>query len=787
MSRRFRLQIWNGKGAGMKSPLRKRIPRELKGEFGKYLVVFLLMVLTIGFVSGFLVADGSMLKAYNESFDKYNIENGNFRTAEKIYSSQWKDIEAAGVTLYENYYIEEDLDNGSTMRFFKNREKVNKVCLMKGEMPSGQGEIAIDRMYADNNSLQVGDTLIRGKKSWKITGLVALSDYSALFQNNNDSMFDSVKFGVGIVTPEEFETLDQEKLQYNYAWIYNQQPKDEKEEKKVSEDLMEDIGNVVTLEAFVPRYLNQAIIFTGDDMGGDKAMVVMLLYIVIVIMAFVFGITISNTIRKEAGVIGTLRASGYTRRELILHYMTLPVLVTLIGALIGNILGYTVFKGVCAGMYYGSYSLPTYVTIWNAEAFLLTTVVPVIIMILINYAVLRYRLQLSPLKFLRRDFSGKKQKRAMYLSPKIGIFSRFRLRVIFQNVSNYMVLFVGVIFANLLLFFGMLLPSALDHYQLEIQENMLAKYQYMLSVPASVSSGNKLDGMISLLEYYMDTRTDNKDAEKFSAYSLNTMPGKYKSEEIVLYGVEPDSQYIYADLSGDGVYISSAYADKFRIKKGDIITLKEQYEKDEYSFKVDGIYDYTASLCVFMERDKLNEVFDLGDDYFGGYFSDTEIKDIDSKYIGSVIDLESLTKISRQLDVSMGDMMGMMYGFSVIIFLVVIYLLSKVIIEKNAQAISMTKILGYTDGEISRLYILSTSLVVVICLLLSLPIERQIMEVLFREMMLSSISGWITMWVDPMIYVKMMAIGIATYAVVAVLEFRRIRHVPMDEALKNVE
>lgn len=787
MSRRFRLRTWNGKGVIMKSPLRKRIPRELKGEFGKYLVVFLLMVLTIGFVSGFLVADGSMLKAYDESFDKYNIENGNFRTAEKVYRSQWKDIEAAGVTLYENYYIEEDLDNGSTMRFFKNREKVNKVCLMKGEMPSGQGEIAIDRMYADNNSLQVGDTLIRGKKSWKITGLVALSDYSALFQNNNDSMFDSVKFGVGIVTPEEFETLDQEKLQYNYAWIYNQQPKDEKEEKKVSEDLMEDIGNVVTLEAFVPRYLNQAIIFTGDDMGGDKAMVVMLLYIVIVIMAFVFGITISNTIRKEAGVIGTLRASGYTRRELIFHYMTLPVLVTLAGALIGNILGYTVFKGVCAGMYYGSYSLPTYVTVWNAEAFLLTTVVPVIIMILINYAVLRYRLQLSPLKFLRRDFSGKKQKRAVYLSPKIGIFSRFRLRVIFQNVSNYLVLFVGVIFANLLLFFGMLLPSALDHYQLEIQGNMLAKYQYMLSVPASVSSGNKLDGMLSLLEYYMDTRTDNKDAEKFSAYSLNTMPGKYKSEEIVLYGVEPDSQYIHADLSGDGVYISSAYADKFRIKKGDIITLKEKYEKDEYSFKVDGIYDYTASLCVFMERDKLNEVFDLGDDYFGGYFSDTEIKDIDSKYIGSVIDLESLTKISRQLDVSMGDMMGMMYGFSVIIFLVVIYLLSKVIIEKNAQAISMTKILGYTDGEISRLYILSTSLVVVICLLLSLPIERQIMEVLFREMMLSSISGWITMWVDPMIYVKMMAIGIATYAVVAVLEFRRIRHVPMDEALKNVE
>ena len=94
----------------------------------------------------------------------------------------------------------------------------------------------------------------------------------------------------------------------------------------------------------------------------------MLLYIVMAILAFVFGITISNTIRKEAGVIGTLRASGYTRRELIIHYMSLPVVITLIGALVGNILGYTLLKQVCAGMYYGSYSLPTYVTIWNAEA-----------------------------------------------------------------------------------------------------------------------------------------------------------------------------------------------------------------------------------------------------------------------------------------------------------------------------------------------------------------------------------------------------------------------------------
>ena len=782
----------------MKSPLRKRLPRELKSEIGKYLVVFILMVATIGFVSGFLVADGSMLTAYNESFEKYKIEDGNFRTAEQIYKTQREEIEDLGMKLYDNFYLEEPLDNGSTMRIFKNREEINKVCLMEGSLPEKTGEIAIDRMYADNNGLSVGDTLTSGKRTWKVTGLVALSDYSALFQNNNDSMFDSVKFGVSVVTEEEFDSLDQSKLQYNYSWIYDQKPETEKEEKKVSEDLMEDIGGIVTLESFVPRYVNQAIIFTGDDMGGDKAMVTMLLYIVIVIMAFVFGITISNTIRKEAGVIGTLRASGYTRQELVLHYMTLPVLVTLAGALIGNILGYTVFKDVCAAMYYGSYSLPTYVTIWNAEAFLLTTVVPVIIMLVVNYGVLRHKLKLSPLKFLRRDLSsGRGQKRAIRLSPKIKIFSRFRLRVIFQNMSNYVVLFIGIVFANLLLMFGLLLPSALAHYQVEIQENMLAKYQYMLQVPVSAVSGNKFESLMSLLEFYMDSQTDNEDAEEFSAYSLNTLPGKYKSEEVTFYGIEPDSKYVKIDFADTGaenssdadaeVYISKAYADKFLLHTGDTITLKEKYEKDEYSFRIVGIYDYTAALCVFMPRSELNQIFDLGDDYYSGYFSDTEITDIKDQYIGSVIDLDALTKISRQLDVSMGSMMGLINGFAIMIYMVLIYLLSKIIIEKNAQSISMVKILGYTNGEISRLYIFSTSIVVVICLLVSLPIETALMNVLFREMMLASISGWITLWIDPMIYVQMFAAGIITYGLVALLEFRRVKKVLMDEALKNVE
>lgn len=773
-----------------KNPLHKRLLREMKTELGKYIVIFILLVTTIGFVSGFLVADNSMLLAYNDGFQKYNIEDGHFVTEKKMNRAQLKSVAASGNTLYEMFYAEESLDNGSTMRIYKKRDKVNGVCLMEGELPVQPDEIAIDRMYADNNGLKVGDTIHNGIKSWKITGLVALSDYSCLFSDNNDTMFDSLKFGVGIVTEENFSSYTKGDLTWCYAWKYPEKPKDDAQEKEWADDFRDLLVQEVTLEEYVPCYLNQAIQFTGDDMGSDKAMMVVLLYIVIVIMAFVFSVTISNTITREAAVIGTLRASGYTKRELVLHYATMPVLVTLIGAGIGNILGYTVMKDVCAGMYYGSYSLPTFVTVWNADAFVKTTVIPVILMFLINVLTLTGKLKLSPLKFLRRDLSRKKQKRALHLSHCLPFFMRFRLRVIFQNMSNYMVLLVGILFANFLLIFGMAFPSALKHYQDTIEDSMLCKYQYMLSVPENaLNDDRKLESMFHMLQYTTGVETENEDAEKFSAYSLQTEPenSMMNSEEVLLYGIEPDSRYISPDVSGSQVYMSSALQQKYDLHIGDTITMKEKYESDEYTFTITGVYEYSSTLALFMSREYLNKTFDFGSTYFGGYFSDSEITDIDEKYIGSVIDVDAMTKISRQLLKSMGGMMYLVEGFAILIFVVLVYLLSKIIIEKNSQSISVTKILGYNNGEISRLYILSTTIMVVLFILISLPVEGSLIRAVFVFCIKIMMNGWIELYMDPMIYLKMFALGIVTYAVVAALEYRRIRKVPMTDALKNVE
>lgn len=760
----------------MGNPLNKRFLRELKGELAKYIVIFVFMTAVIGLISGFLIADGSMYDTYNKSFEKYNIEDGNFELYSKADESVIDKLEKENVTIYENFYKEEtvvrhnniknDEDSQSTLRFYVNREEVDKVDLMEGSLPEDINEIAIDRMYAENNDIKVQDTLTVGSRILKVTGLVALSDYSSLFSDNSDTMFDSLKFGVGVVSQKCFDAYDDTHIHYVYSWLYDNKPEDDKEAKLMADDFVKTISANAILVNYIPQYINQAIHFTGDDIGSDRSMMIVLLYVLIVIMAFVFAVTTNNTIVKEANVIGTLRASGYTRGELLRHYILLPIIVTIFGALVGNILGYTVFKDIFVATYYGSYSFPTYHTLWNADAFLLTTVVPVIIMLVINIVIIGCRLKLSPLKFLRRDLSGKQKKKAMRL-PAFRFFNRFRLRIIIQNMPNYITLFIGILFANVLLLFGIMLGPMLTHYQNEITDKLIAKHQYVLKTLVDV---------------------DDNAAEKYCVKTLATIEGRLKSEDVLVYGVKDNS--IYADintasLKDNEVYITNGYADKFRIKKGDKITLKEKYDDNEYEFTVKDTYDYPSSFAIFMSDAAFKNVFDKSEDYYSGYFSDN-ILDIDEKYVATQITLDDLTKISRQLDRSMGETFNLVKIFAVVLFAVLMFLLTKLIVEKNTTSISMVKILGYSNREISRLYVTSTTIVVVLSVALSIGLSVIIMNYLFRVFM-EEMSGWISCYYAPHIFPVMFILNITVYAVISFFMMAKIKKIPMDEALKTVE
>ena len=400
-------------------------------------------------------------------------------------------------------------------------------------------------------------------------------------------------------------------------------------------------------------------------------------------------------------------------------------------------------------------------TICNAEAFILTTVVPLIIMLVINFITLMYKLSISPLKFIRKDLTRKKNRRTLKL-PNFKFITRFRLRIILQNKGNYITLFVGILFANIMLLFGMMMHPLLTHYQNEIVDNMIAKNQYVLKNSVEVK---------------------NKNAEKYSLTSLQ-INRRSLSEDISLYGIEEDSKYFKKNIE-NGMYISDGLSEKYKINKGDTFTLKDKYSGKKYKIKVAEVINYPGSLSVFMTRDKLNSLIDKDKNYFSGYFSNEKLS-IDDKDVASVITEKDMTKTSRQLNVSMGNMFYLINVFAICLFVLLIYLLTKLIIEKNKNSISMVKILGYNNREVGKLYITATTWMVGLSIIISLILSTEIIDQIYFEMM-KDYNGWLTLYLEQKTYVEMFIIGIVCYGIVAFFQFKKIKKIPMDNALKNVE
>lgn len=830
----------------MRNPLTKRVPRELLGDWHKYLVILLFTVLMIGAASGVYVANDSMEQSIADAKTNCLLEDGRFELdrraddelisdiesgkradvrqhyldkayeeadkvveeigaempaemlgeakstaraeaekavdeeygkAEKKYGLDKKDFTARPVTVYENFYKEtsEGADGKTTVRVYQTRDDIDLADIHEGRFPEAENEIAVDRMHADNVGIKVGDMLNIGGEEYKVTGLIACVNYSTLFAKNTDMMFDAITFDVAMVTPEAFDTINA-RLHYNYAWKYRDAPDGDKENAEYSDDFMLSLisscaVNDCELRDYVPVYLNQAVNFAPDDMGSDKVMMGILVYILMAVIAFIFAITTSTTITKESSVVGTLRASGYTKGELLRHYITMPIIVTLLGAVIGNILGYTLFKDVVVKMYYNSYSLMTYRTILNADAFVRTTVVPLILMIVINLVIIGRMLKLSPLRFLRHDLSRTKRSKARRL-PRWSFLRRFRLRILGQNLANYGILLAGIIFIELMLSMAVGFPDSLRHYQNIAGDMLISEYQTMLS-----TSVDEDDNVIS---------TDTEGAEKFASESLVYDNGRH-DEAVTIYGLIPDSKYVSLPALNDGeVTVSSAFSGKYRLGKGDEVTLDEKYTYGKHTFKVKAVTDYDGGVAVFMPIDRLNAEFDREPDSFSGFFSNEKITDIDEKYIVTEITKKDITKMTDQLDHSMGNYMLYFQYVCIALAAVLIYLLTKIIIEKNENAISMTKVLGFTNREVDSLYIHTTTVLVLLFTLIGEAIGVLGMGIAFREFLMTT-DGWFKFYVSPVGLVKIYAFAVIGYLIVTFLDSRRIKRIPLDTALKNVE
>ena len=747
----------------MRNPLHKSLKKEFLRNCSRYISLSLVLILMIGVVTGFLSVAYSAKELLIKDQISSKVEDGQLALRDRMDVKTKTKLEALGLKVYEQFYTEQSVSRDTMVRVYRKRFDINRATLHEGRMPNKQTEIALDRLFALKNGYSIRDTIRMSGKSMTITGLISVPDYTSLIQKNSDMMMDPIHFGIAIVTDTGFQTLSTDRMVYSYSYYLDDRELNDFQKQKRADDIQEIcIREGAVLENLLTAQMNQAISFLPNDMGSDIPMVQTLLYIILMILAFIFVVISQTMIEEQASVIGTLLASGFTRRELLQHYMMLPTILIIVSAGIGNLIGYTLFPNLFTDMYYSNYCLPplSIQPVW--EALLSTTVMPFIFMMLILYMLLKRRLRLSPLRFLRKDLHRHRQRRYIPLHGS-SFFQRFRIRIILQNKGSYLVLFLGIIFASFLLMFALILTPSMEQYIRNLEADTRCDYQYLLKAPVQ-ADGEKVT-LTSLKAYYVGGDLDL---------------------DVALYGLGPNSGY-YTDmtLSSDpkSIVISSDFASKMSLQVGDAITLRNPYRDKAYSFTIQDIYPYNAGFSAFMPRNQLNQLLHEDHTYFNGYLSNQPL-DIEEAYVQSVVTRSDLLKINEQMTQAFSQLLPVLTSVSIAIYLVVLYILTRLVIDRNAISMSFLKVMGYTVKEIRSLYLHATTLVVLASLTAALPLcniaLRYLMKFAFMKF-----TGNLSVYIPGYVYFLVFVTGGVAYLFIKALLTRRIEQMELGYALKE--
>lgn len=817
--------------------LYKRVFRDLKSHFLRNSALFILLTIMISVTSGFLIVSESTAARNNQLMTSGQVEDGQVYLAAPMSESIEHSISKNDITIEKMNRIDAKLPHNKILRLYGNRDNINLPIISNGRLAKKSNEVALSANYIENNHLRLGDEIrVPGdyfvdlkERTLKIVGVYVSPDYNSPFQKNSDFMFDNINFGIGLVSKDLASKFNPGKTVFQVSYRFkdaelrpvnnvkigvkktpiskaNQQKK-----KKIENDFLARVSSDGTLLGLLRAEDNKSINYMMDDMGGDRPMMMVLGALMVILIAFLFAVASSNKIVEDSEIIGTLLATGYRKSEILKQYMATPVIVTLAAALCGNILGYTLLVKPYSTVYYRSFNLPAFKALFNSQALLLTTVVPIIIMLFINYAYLVKSLKYSPLDFLRHSISKKKYRK---IQPfKFADFkTRFRFRVLINSIGDYIIMAIGIFIISILLFYAFSASPTFDKFSKASSAGLVSKYQYILKSPvpleaigsdsgatsdSGIDSHSNIDSGSSISSHSnTDLESNNasdsgikQQAEKFTISSGSVyMRIRKSNEEISTMGISDNSLYfknLNLSKSDNNVVISDGLAKKAEKDVGDYIKIKNEITGKTREYKISAIYKYEPALTAFFPREQLNKIIGKDNGYFNGYLSNQKLN-IDEKFLANTVDKETVSDAGKTLKNIVGPMLDVFTYASLTFFFVFIFILTKIIINKNRLSIAYLKIFGYTRREISLIYIMPTTVVFIITFILSWPLQKKLLGYI-SFVAFSKFAGYFELAISNALFFKAFGYALLIYMLVCIGQVYNISKINYGEVLKNRE
>lgn len=506
--------------------------------------------------------------------------------------------------------------------------------------------------------------------------------------------------------------------------------------KNGADEFIDEIDvNLANLQSFVTAEDNPRIGASADDQKINISAGLVFGVILIVLFAYVISVFTIHSIEKESSIIGTLYALGGARREIMHHYLMLPVVVTTLAGILGFLaavspVGISVQMQDCLAYF----SMPEIMVKVPLYLILYGIFMPPVMACVVNYIVIRKKLSRTALSLMRNETKKKKQKTIQL--GKMSFLKMFRIRQMLRESRAGITVAVGMFIALLCMMIS------LDCYELciHVRDNNIADTNY---------------------DYNWD---------------------------VTVLGIEKGNSYYDANVEkGKGkVVASSALAQKYELSVGDEFTLKDEETDTLYAFEVTDICQYAPAFYVFMDIDSARDLFGEQDDYYNTIFSNKDLK-IPS---GRLYATTTKEDIEKSADVFMQMMVSMVITITIVstlIFILVMYLMMKVMIDRSAYSISLMKAFGFRTKEIRKLYLDGNFYIVLISAIVNIPLSKAIMDWMYPRYLVSNIACGLDLSFEPWLYVAVFALIMICYFVINRVLVGRLKKMTPAEVLKNRE
>lgn len=537
--------------------------------------------------------------------------------------------------------------------------------------------------------------------------------------------------------------------------------------KNAADDMLEELFTfeLENLTSFTKKADNPRIMGSYNDLIISKYAGIAAGVIIMILFTYVISVFVIHNIEQESSIIGALYALGVKRKQLIFHYLLLPVIVTVLGGIAGSLLALTPI-GIDWMMedtviYY---SFPPVQIIFPPYLMGYALAMPPVIAILVNYMFVNKKLKCTALSLMRNEQKTNRI-RDVRLGKRMGFIQRFQIRQMLRELRSAVAVIIGMYVCLIIVILSLDCYVLCENYRVAAIEETNYEYMYTYKYPTEEAP----EGGTAV---YMESL-------RKEAYGYNM--------DVIILGIGEDNPYYDISVSNrkNEIVVGSAVAEKYRLSVGDKLILTDEVNNQDYAFTVKDVVYLESAFYCFMDIDAMRELFGQEDDYYNVVFSDHAL-DIDTGRLYSTVTRQSVMDACSIFVEMMMPMVILLTSVAAIIFVVVMYLMVKVMIDRSAFSIAMVKIFGFRRREIRKLYLNGNFLLVALGALLCIPLSKISMDALFPYCVANVAIG-MDLQYPRQFYLGLYIAVLLCYIVINPLLMRRINRMTPAEVLKNRE